>query len=70
MMEIRTWSEDQSLIETLNLSWKLSIASLWVDYDNDGDTDMHLTKCRQGSSPGDPERTNAMYRNNGDGTYY
>ncbi len=39
------------------------------DYDNDGDTDMYLTKCRQGSSNGDPERTNAMYRNNGDGTF-
>ena len=58
---------DFNLIETLNLAG--NYASLWVDYDNDGDTDMHLTKCRQGSSPGDPERTNAMYRNNGDGTY-
>ena len=58
---------DYSLIETIDLAG--NYASLWVDYDNDGDTDMHLTKCRQGSSPGDPERTNAMYRNNGDGTY-
>ncbi len=59
--------EDQNLIQTLNLAGNYQ--SLWVDYDNDGDTDMYLTKCRQGSSPGDPERTNAMYRNNGDGTY-
>ena len=58
---------DQSLIQTLDLAG--NYASLWVDYDNDGDTDMYLTKCRQGSSPGDPERTNAMYRNNGDGTF-
>lgn len=58
---------DQTLIETLDLAG--NYASLWVDYDNDGDTDMYLTKCRQGSTPGDPERTNAMYRNNGDGTY-
>ena len=58
---------DQELIETLDLAG--NYASLWVDYDNDGDTDMYLTKCRQGSTPGDPERTNAMYRNNGDGTY-
>ena len=58
---------DQNLIQTLDLAG--NYASLWVDYDNDGDTDMYLTKCRQGSSPGDPERTNAMYRNNGDGTY-
>jgi len=58
---------DQSLIQTLDLAG--NYASLWVDFDNDGDTDMYLTKCRQGSTPGDPERTNAMYRNNGDGTY-
>jgi hypothetical protein len=58
---------DQSLIVTLDLAGNYQ--SLWVDYDNDGDTDMYLTKCRQGSSPGDPERTNAMYRNNGDGTF-
>jgi len=58
---------DQSLIQTLDLAG--NYASLWVDYDNDGDTDMYLTKCRQGSTDGDPERTNAMYRNNGDGTF-
>jgi hypothetical protein len=59
--------EDQSLIQTLNLAG--NYAAIWVDYDNDWDTDMYLTKCRQGSTPGDIERTNAMYRNNGDGTY-
>ncbi len=58
---------DQTLIQTLDLAG--NYASLWVDYDNDGDVDMYLTKCRQGSTPGDPERTNAMYRNNGDGTW-
>lgn len=59
--------EDQNLIQTLNLAG--NYAALWVDYDNDWDTDLYITKCRQGSSPGDIERTNAMYRNNGDGTY-
>ncbi|RFN58709.1 FG-GAP-like repeat-containing protein [Marixanthomonas ophiurae] len=58
---------DQSLIETIDLPG--NYAAIWVDYDNDGDTDMYLTKCRGGSSPGDPERDNAMYTNNGDGTY-
>ncbi|NND88540.1 MAG: T9SS type A sorting domain-containing protein [Flavobacteriaceae bacterium] len=58
---------DQTLIETIDLPG--NYASLWVDYDNDGDTDMYLSKCRGGSSPGDPERDNAMYTNNGDGTY-
>ncbi|EDM44214.1 hypothetical protein SCB49_04275 [unidentified eubacterium SCB49] len=60
-------TEDQSLIETINLPG--NYAALWVDYDNDGDQDMYLTKCRGGSSPGDVERDNAMYTNNGDGTF-
>ena len=59
--------EDQTLLETLPLAG--NYASIWVDYDNDGDTDMYLTKCRQGSTSGDIERTNAMYQNNGDGTF-
>lgn len=59
--------EDQTLIETIDMPG--NYAAIWVDYDNDDDTDLFMTKCRQGSSPGDPERTNRMYRNNGDGTY-
>ncbi|PVW13311.1 FG-GAP-like repeat-containing protein [Marixanthomonas spongiae] len=58
---------DQTLIETIDLPG--NYAAIWVDYDNDGDTDMYLTKCRGGSNPGDPERDNAMYTNNGDGTF-
>jgi len=58
---------DQTLIETLDLAGNYS--AIWVDYDNDRDIDLYITKCRQGSSPGDQERTNAMYSNNGDGTF-
>lgn len=58
---------DQSLIETLDLAGNYS--AIWVDYDNDRDIDLYITKCRQGSTSGDPERTNAMYSNNGDGTF-
>lgn len=58
---------DQSLIQTLDRPG--NYASLWVDYDNDGDVDMFLTKCRGGASAGDPNRDNAMYTNNGDGTF-
>ncbi len=59
--------EDQNIIQTIPLAGNYS--AIWVDYDNDWDTDLYITKCRLGSTPGDIERTNAMYRNNGDGTY-
>ncbi len=40
-------------------------ATLWVDYDNDHDVDVFISKCG-----GAPDATkNRMYRNNGDGTY-
>ncbi|PHR15088.1 MAG: RNA-binding protein [Aequorivita sp.] len=58
---------DQSLIETLDRPG--NYAAIWVDYDNDGDIDMYLTKCRGGALPGDENRDNAMYTNNGDGTF-
>ena len=60
-------TEDQTLIETLPLAG--NYAAIWVDYDNDGDSDMYLTKCRQGSTSGDIERTNAMYQNDGNGVF-
>ncbi|KAA3622771.1 MAG: T9SS C-terminal target domain-containing protein [Bacteroidetes bacterium] len=58
---------DQSLIETADLAG--NYAALWVDYDNDNDIDLYITKCRGGSAPGDIERTNLLYRNNGDGSF-
>ncbi|MFK7756266.1 MAG: FG-GAP-like repeat-containing protein [Flavobacteriales bacterium] len=44
-------------------------ANMWVDYDNDGDTDFYLTKCSGPNSPFHPNVINRMYRNNGDGTF-
>ena len=58
---------DQSLIQTADLPG--NYAAIWVDFDNDWDTDLYITKCKLGSVSGDPDRTNLMYRNNGDGTY-
>lgn len=44
-------------------------AIVWVDYDNDGDGDLYVTKCRGGAPASDPQRINLLYRNNGDGTF-
>ncbi|MEM1214063.1 MAG: T9SS type A sorting domain-containing protein [Bacteroidota bacterium] len=59
--------EDQSLIPTVPT--RGNYAAIWTDYDLDGDIDLHISKCVLGSLPGDPDRTNALYRNNGDGTF-
>lgn len=44
--------------------------SVWTDYDNDGDLDLYIAKCRQSvSNPTDGRRINVMFRNNGNGTF-
>jgi len=40
--------------------------SIWVDYDNDGDVDLFIAKCRGG---GNPASIDELHRNNGDGTF-
>ncbi|MFK8102707.1 MAG: FG-GAP-like repeat-containing protein, partial [Saprospiraceae bacterium] len=45
-------------------------ASIWTDYDNDGDLDMYLSKCRGGvSDPTDPRRINMLFENDGNNNY-
>ncbi len=58
---------DQNLLPTADRPG--NYAAIWTDYDNDGDNDLYITKCKGGSAPGDIDRTNLLYRNNGDGTY-
>lgn len=44
--------------------------SIWSDFDNDGDVDFYIAKCRQGvNSSSDPRRINLLFINNGNGTY-
>jgi len=59
--------EDQSLLPTIDITG--NYASIFVDFDNDGDQDMYLSKCSGGSSPGQPANQNGLYINNGDGTW-
>ena len=43
--------------------------SIWTDYDNDGDLDLYISKCRSAAtSPTDPRRINQLFRND-NGTY-
>ncbi len=44
--------------------------STWTDFDNDGDIDLYITKCRQGvNSPTDPRRWNRLFVNDGSNNY-
>lgn len=40
--------------------------SIWTDYDNDGDQDLFIAKCRGGASTA---KINELHKNNGDGTF-
>lgn len=44
--------------------------SIWSDFDNDGDLDLYIAKCRQGvNSPTDPRRINALFVNDGNNNF-
>ncbi|MCB0640812.1 MAG: CRTAC1 family protein, partial [Phaeodactylibacter sp.] len=44
--------------------------SVWTDFDNDGDLDLYIAKCRQGvNDPSDPRRINALFVNDGNNNF-
>jgi hypothetical protein len=44
--------------------------SVWTDFDNDGDLDLYIAKCRQSvSNPADGRRINVMFVNDGNGNF-
>lgn len=44
--------------------------STWTDFDNDGDIDLYIAKCRQGvTNINDPRRINQLYVNDGNGNF-
>jgi hypothetical protein len=76
-----TWINNQDNTFTVNYTYintnlpngsdnSGNYGSLFTDYDNDGDMDLYVAKCRQGvNDPTDPRRINILFRNNGNGTY-
>jgi len=60
---------DQSLLTTPE-EMAGNYVSSWVDYDNDGDMDMYLTKCISlNTDPDNPALINQLYNNDGNGNY-
>ncbi|MEM6770955.1 MAG: FG-GAP-like repeat-containing protein, partial [Bacteroidota bacterium] len=67
------FTEDYSLINpvsTVPSDNSGNYASIWTDFDDDGDVDLYLSKCRQGvTDPDDGRRLNQLFRNDGNGNF-
>ena len=68
-----TFSFDPDLISTETVPESDNsgnYASMWTDYDNDGDLDLYISKCRGGvSDPADPRRINMLWQNDGNNNF-
>ena len=66
-----SFNEDLISTETTPISDNSgNYASMWMDYDNDGDLDLYISKCRIGvSSSNDPRRINMLWQNDGNNNY-
>lgn len=69
---------DASLIDLTNYDYSSypntdhsgNYGTVFSDFDNDGDIDLTIAKCRQFvNDPFDPRRINQLWMNNGDGTW-
>ncbi len=43
--------------------------SVWTDYNNDGDVDLYIAHCRQGTGASDLRRVDVLFDNNGSNVY-
>ena len=60
---------DQSFVPT-PIGLAGNYVSTWVDYDNDDDLDVYISKCfLPSTSPDDPELINLLYNNDGNGNF-
>lgn len=79
--ESRIWGNDGAGNLLMNDEWidmtttpasdnSGNYGSVWTDFDNDGDLDLYIAKCRQAvNDPTDPRRINALFVNDGNGNY-
>lgn len=74
-----TWSVDKDIVLNTQLSTQTvsgdpydsgNYGTVWTDFDNDGDVDLYIAKCRQAaSSSSDYRRKDVLFRNDGNGNY-
>ena len=79
--ESRIWSNNGSGMFTSADDWidmtttpasdnSGNYGSIWTDFDNDGDLDLYIAKCRQGvNDPTDARRINQLFVNDGNGSF-